>query len=908
MSRLKIVRKGSTEPFFHLHAHSGFSAQDGIGTVEAMVARAHELGQPALALTDHGNMAGAVRLYRECRKLGLKPFPGCEIYFVPDRTDKKAKRHHLGLVAYTTEGYHNLVRLISTSHQRDHFHHKPLLDWADFGALDTSGIALLTGCYYGLVQQAMESAPLRPAMFEMMAAAEAEMRTLMGLFSPVIVEQQLHEIEHDNGMPDYEYMDAIDEVAQKLGLPTACTQDSHYPRLSDQDVHDAMKRIVSWGDDPDDATFPGDGFHLASTGWMRERHKELWDTHMETFEWLLDNHDLVIPELEKYSYKIPHVAKDPDMELTLRATRAMGDLGLGRKREYIDRLHDELGIVQDTGMAGYLLLVAEVTDWCTKHGVIFQARGSASGSILCWLLGITQTDPIKYKLRFERFISRDRTKPPDIDLDVQQSRRQELIDWLSGRYHVTQIGTWRKLGINPPDHPKEPGQGSLVVKWNAMRKRANPQAGYLRTIDLIERHAPEDARLLRELDSYKIYDGPGTHAAGMIVTDDGARIEQIVPTMLIASSNTTVTQFDMDDDEALGLVKLDVLGLRTLDTMQAAVRMLGWSDPAGLEAALSKHIKLSDSKTYTMLRNGKTSGVFQLEGGTSARGCREVGVRNIHDIIAVLALYRPATMISGTTDEYVQRKHGLTKVPTRHSLLHEHIGDTYGLFVYQEQIISVCRSLGFDPEDLTSLIKIIKVSQKHQMAKAAIDLAGYEAEFHDRASDAGMRDRDRKFTWDSITGFTGYGFNRAHATAYGLTSYRTAYLKMNHGLEYASALLETTSGTKKETQYERTVRREMGFRLLKPDVNVSGARWTIDRKKNAVRRGLMSIKGVGEKAAVEIEANAPFTTIEDLIERCAARAVNGGKGWATSQELTGTMKHLRNAGALRSLGVAPEDD
>lgn len=903
----RIVRReeGAAAPFFHLHTHSKYSATDGMGEVADMVQRAHLHGQPGLALTDHGNMAGAIELYRECSARGMKPFPGCEIYFVHDRGDDKAKRHHLGLVAYTTAGYENLVAAISRSHSAENFHHKPLLSWEDFDVLDMDGVACLSGCYYGLIQQPMQrllddNGVATPG--EMADVAQGDLAALTKLFPKVFVEFQLHDITHDNGVSESRFMTALLELADRLELPIVATQDSHYGKLAHQPAHDAMKRIVSWGDDPDDAKFPGDGFHLSSTGWMAERHADLWDEYGESYQWLLENHALKIPEADSYHYSIPQITADPQGDLAIRVAGELEARGLARKSVYFDRMAEELEVIFDTGMAGYLLLVAEVTDWCARNKVIYQARGSASGSLLCWLLDITQADPIRYKLRYERFISRDRTKPPDIDIDVAQSRRREILDWLSGRFHITQIGTWLKLGINGPED-EDPGQGSLVARWNSMRKREDPKAGYLKTIDLIRKYRPEDAGLLEELNDHAIYSGAGTHAAGVIVTNDGARMEQLVPTMRIASSKTTVTQYDMDVLEGLGLVKLDILGLRTLDTLARTIEMIGWDTSEGLEEALVDHIPLKDPRTFTMIRRGQVSGVFQLEGGTTTRGCREVGVRKLAELIDVLALYRPAVMISGTTDEYCKRKHGEAKVPNRHDLLRAHIGDTYGLFVYQEQIISLCRELGFDPEDLTKLIKIIKASQKADMVKAARDLAGYEVEFHDRASDAGMGGADRSFAWDSITGFSGYGFNRAHATAYGLTAYRAAFLRRHHPLEYGTAMLETTTGTPKETIYMRAVRREMGIRLLRPDVQISQRAWTIDRKRGAIRRGLQSIKGVGALAADEIANHAPYDDLTDMIERCDARRVTGGKAWAKDGTLKGVLEKLRQEGALRDLGV-----
>lgn len=918
MTRYRFKGKGreQSRPFFHLHAHSHYSAKDAMGTVPQLVDRARRNGQPGLALTDHGYMAGTVELYRECAKAGLKPFPGVEAYFVHDRFAREKgdpmgalKRYHMGLVAFTTEGYHALVQLVSESHSARSFYHKPLIDWAllaewsERDALD--GLLVLTGCYFGLVQQTLVD-PEKGGL----DGALGYLESLAKLAPNLAVELQHHDITHDDGSHDSDLMDRMWSMAVDLELPVAVTQDAHYCSVRDIEAHDAMKRMVSFGPDTDDATFPGDGFHLAANGWMVDHNpQDAWEEANELCEELLDLHDLQIPELDSYHYAIPRTVEHPQSELEARCSQALEARGLLTKTVYSERLAEELDVIRYTDQAGYLLLVAEITDWCHARPMPVQARGSALGSIVCWLLRITQADPIKYKLRYERFISRDRTKPADIDLDVPDSRRMELIDYLRTRYHVTQIGTWSSLGITDKDDARgKPGQGSLVRAWNSMAKRdaeaQGRKAKYLPTIWAIRNDRPDDARMLQELDRrYQLYSGVGTHAAGFLVTSDGARIEQLVPTMRIASSKTTVTQYPGPILEDLGLVKMDILGLRTLATINRCVELLGWDTTGGFEVALGANIPMQDKHTFAMLRSRKTGGVFQLEGPTSSKGCAELGVRSVADIILLLALYRPAVMQTGMHIEYIERRKKRKETPRLHELCESTLWETRNLFVYQEQIISLCRDLGFDPEHLTGLIKIIKASQTRDMAEAAVKIKTYAEEFYDRCTDAGIPDRDAQFCWDSITGFTGYGFNRSHATAYGITAYRSAWLKCNSVLEYGTALLYTTVGTDKEKLYRNVVRREMGVRLLPPDVNVSESGWTIDRKRQAARRGLRSIKHVGARGAAELEAMAPFASMEDLIERCSATAVKGGVVYLDTGELTSTLAALAGVGALKSLGV-----
>ena len=888
---MKIKRSSS---IWNLHAHSRFSAGDALPDVKDMVTTVVGFGQPALGLTDHGNMAGAIQLYQHCASAGIKPFPGSELYVVHDRADKKAKRHHMCVVAYTTEGYKNLVQLSSMSHRN--FYNKPIVDHADLASLSEAGlltgIAATSGCYFGFIAQAVVRDDVHAARQLMMSYDK--------WFDRFYVELQNHNIDHGDGWNDDKLADQIWGLAQEIGIPAVLTQDSHYCEHDDQEIHDALKRLVSFGPDPDDATFPGDGFGLADALWFRDRHDDARYAYgAEGLADLLAAHALVIPQLDTYHYNIPFTVDDPDAQLRRECYRHLDDMGFTKKMhdERKVRLDSELEVIKDTGMAGYILLVAETTDWCRINKVFYQARGSASGSMVCWLKRITQFDPLKWGLSFERFISRDRTKPPDIDLDVENTRRKELIEYLRGRFSVTQIGTWQEMSLHGEDEDDDGAKGSLRVKYYSAQSRAgSPVHSWAEVPE-------EDKAYLHALADIAPFSSYGTHAAGLVITTTETELSHLVPLMKVASSDTTVTQFEMKDVEALGLVKLDVLGLKTLSVLHACMDNLGRDIHSGLD-----WIPLSDPKTYAAISRGDTAGVFQLEGYTAAKGCRRLKPTKIGDVIAAMALFRPATMNSGATDDYIARRKGDRDTPRRHPIIERHTAKTYGIMLFQEQVISILRDLGMNADDLTDFLKAVKASNA-SIGDAGKVIEGYRAMVRDMAIDEGFTSKDWDWLWEAIEGFAAYGFNQAHSTAYGLTAYRCAYLATHHPVEFFAALLRVAEGSTKrkgerETKEQIYLRnaRERGISMRRADINISMASYTVDARINGIRKGLASIKGIGPKTADTIIASRPAEGFENLGQMCRLTKVSGSGPYLADGDLqVGTLGKLHEAGALDDL-------
>jgi DNA polymerase-3 subunit alpha len=885
--RMRIIP--SQPKWWSVHTHSRFSNNDALPTVDAIVEKAAAQGQRAVGLTDHGNMAGSVQLYNACRKKGLKPFPGTEFYFVPDIAQHqldyadshvKASRFHLGIVAYNGAGYENLVRLNTVSHQQ-HFH-KPLIDFATLGqaAEDgrTEGLAVTTGCYFGYTAQTLINYGDE--------ACERWLATLNAWFpSSVYVELQNHNITHDDGSTDDELADGLMAIADRMGLPCVVTQDSHYLEPDDRDDHESLKRLIAFGPDDDDAVFPGDGFQLGDDRWLRDHHSPArYERGIEGLDHLLDRHGLRIPVLDSYSYSVPRVVRDSSAALLSRVWDEFNARGL--PRSYRGAVKAECDLLIETGFDSYMLLVAMVTDFMRENDIVFQTRGSAAGSLVCWLLGISNVDPIKWDLRFERFLSRDRTKPPDIDLDIAHDRRQEVIDWLSTKFATHQIGTWAMYGMTEGEDEDDDDKGSLLRRYFSRNKHREEK------IETYAEIPDDDKKMLWRLSDRKLYSGMGKNAAGVVVTSTQEEFHRLVP--LAHGSSAMVTQYSKDDVEALGLVKLDVLGSKTLTVLEQCCRSMG------KPISYLEEIPLNDKQTYQFASRGSTEGIFQLEGWTSKKGIKRLRPSSIKDVIAAMALFRTAVMKSGGTDAYINRKHGKETIPERHSTLMHATKETYGVLLYQEQVIDILRGLGMEAEDLTKFLKAVKASNKDIGAAGEV-IKSYRGWLEEKMEKAGFNEDDRRFVDEAIAGFAEYGFNRAHATVYGITAYRCAWLVVHAPLHFHAALLAVAAGSKKELGYVKATR-DRGIRLARADINASGATYRADVKRGAIRKGLISIKGIGVVASNAIEKNQPYKTLQDLLDKTPAKAVTGRKGFnGDPEDLSGNLAALRDAGALDSV-------
>lgn len=885
-----------------------------------MVERAVAWGQPAVALTDHGSMSGTVQLYQAGKRHGVQVFPGFEGYLVEDHADKEAKRHHFGLLSTDLASYRALAAFSSLSHTRPRFHQFPRHDLADLAELagqkSAGGLVLLTGCYFGLVQQTLveKGATAARRVVEMYAQ----------WFPNTVVEVQNHEINHPDGWTDDAIVDELMRIADHVGLPVMATQDSHYLKPGDKVAHDTMKKMVYRNGETNE--FPGDSFHFASTEWVQRHYtREQWALVEEGAEFILDLHDLEMPALDSFKAFVPQMSKTPKQDLRDKAYAGLDRIvGKQKREEYRDRLLYEFGIINKLGYANYFLHVLDIVEFCHKRNIVVETRGSGNASLVGYCLGITQSDPIYWGLTFERFMSPDRQEPPDFDLDVEDERRGEVVEYIRNKYGAVTIGNYGSLGARDDDD-----KGSVLVSYNAyLRSLMSPAAFNLKFGKGIESIADiaafnkRDYRGVRRLSKAAARKGYGTHASGLLLPGGHMKLEDYVPTMLVGSSNTTVTQFTMDDIHSLGYLKDDILGQRTLWVMARCQELMGRAKKNDFS-----WIPLDDAATCSFLSKGIVSNaVFQFEGYSMAKGAKQMGIKNTRDCILAAALFRPACIDSGVTETYLKRRTNRAlraNVRYPHPAFEKALKDTYGCPLFQEQVLQIMRGLGLDYAGINMFFKIVKDSGKGAVGRNQDRLAEVRKRWGEICKENGITDVDG--AWRYIEGYTGYSFNMAHATGYGIRSYRCAYLHTHYPLEFMTAALESVAGknTKpdKEVLYTREARR-MGLRILPPDIAVSGAKWTMDPKRGAITKGLGSIKGVSTAKAAELVARRPEDGWEDaraLAEAFPPAVLSGRQQYLdlidgkTKRDGTprggwiGTMKALKEAGALESLGVGKDD-
>lgn len=865
----------TTRAFWSLHTHSKFSAKDALPTVKQIVDRAAELGYPCLGLTDHGNMAGTVQLYKECRKRGIKPLPGFEAYYAHDETyGTRPSTVHMCVLAYTQEGYRNLARLTTETYKK--FKYKPILssttlaEFYERGWL--KGLIATTGCWFGVLPTAVRESQDDSVALNILVAFST-------WFDRVFVELQMHKIER--GEEDYDEIEMAEmlmSLADSVGVSCVLTQDSHYVHKHDRDSHDTLKELLSWSDEPDSAKFPGDGYHMVDTTWMRDRWPaKFFDAGMAGLAEISDMADVVIPELDNYSLKVPDVSSDPDTQLR----KLMRDSSWYQREAYAKRIEEELEVIEASGFSQYLWFVQKVCRHMRSEDIKFAVRGSVSGSLICFLLQITDIDPIEWDLRFDRFLSKDRTKPPDIDIDVQHDRREEVLEWLEKNYPLHHIGTWLSLGLNDEEG------GSLVVKYKSTARKKG--------LDTTQKIPPADFQRLKELAEFKPLSGYGVHAAGLLITPDQKTMDS-VPLQRTNSNRPFATAYDKDDVEALGLVKLDLLGLKTLTGVDRACRWAGiqpweWQD-------------YDDPKVFRLMARS-TAGIFQLEGAASTRGMSTMKPTSIHDVIAAMALFRPATLSSGATDSYIQIKNGRQKMVDRHSIIRKHTASTYGVLLYQEQIMGVLRDMGMTADDLMDTLKAVKASNA-DVGGAADHMKKISDVVEGLCKKNGMRSSDIEWVKKSLDAYAGYSFNKSHATAYGMLSYATAWLRLYYPAEFWCAMLNAYVGADQEEKYIASAQAD-GVKFARPNVNVlwdPRDAYALLENDSTIVRGLATIHGVGFGAAKAIMQSAPYNSFEDFVDKVNGRAVTGLKDLRTTRDPSvcpGVIGALYKAGALDEL-------
>jgi len=874
--------------FFHTHVHSDFSVLDAILKVEEGARRAAELGQPALALTDHGTMAGLVQHYRACRKNDIIPIMGVEGYLVqdasthqtevkeraallnasarkdgerkqvtsPQREASRARRHVL-LWARDHQGYSFLTRAMTRAYAQ--MHYKPLFDVSDIAELGRTGkVMMTTGCANGEIPRLLQEGKIKAAWER------------LKYYREVYGENLLVELQH-HGLGDVNETQLnlqLAGFAQALSLPLICTSDVHYLESEDAEAHSFYKRMAYKG--KPDAGYDGEGYWLTDESYLKTRFDpQVWDRSRAGLEWVLScTKDTTFPALDSYSYQVPEVVKaDAQVALEAMSKSRLDNFFLKHDcnlpmDNYESRLALELQVIRDTGFAQYFLFVRMIVKYCEDHGIFFVARGSASGSLVCYLLGITQLDPLSSGLLFERFLSNDRSKPPDIDLDVEDERRDEVLRFVSQRFETTQIGTVLTYAAKST-------QNDVLAQTRLDLTEKGIQVVGLTDDQLLEM---EQVRgLIDRLGG--VAKSVGGHPAGVVAETTGRSVKDLVPLFYISSSERWVTQYDMDDIELLGFVKVDILGVRSLRIIRRACEMLGqpnWD-----------WIPDDDKETFKLLASGKTDGIFTFKGWSNKKGCQLLRPKSLDDCSLVAAMWRPSCLELGLETLFLMRRKDKWKAPEdTHPAIKNVLRETYGIAVYQEQVIQIMRNLGFTPDDVMVMLRGVKKKDPVLMKQV-----------HDRLDEL-VDQATSKIIWELMEGYTRYGFNKSHSYAYARVGYRMAYLKANHPLEFMCAILEAETEKTSQQLYMREARR-LGLDLKPVDVLSSHPSWIIER--NALRRGLTSITGVGMKAAEALYRARPFKDVRELREKTPGQQCN-----------LGTLKKLAEAGAFRSMGIMDE--
>jgi DNA polymerase-3 subunit alpha len=864
--------------FVHLHVHSEYSILDGACRIPELAVRAAELEMPAVALTDHGSLAGAVELYREAGKQGVKPLLGCEVYVADDRLAQKKGYAHLTLLAESNEGYANLIKLASAGYLEGYYY-KPRVDWGLLAA-HAKGIVALSGCLSGRVCKALENGNR--------AEAEAEVARLTDIFGreSVYLEIQDAGLEVQKGINA-----AIAEIAGSTGLPLVATGDVHYLRHEDARAHEALLCIQS-GDtlaNPNHWRFDTDQFYFKSP---EEMTQDFLD-HPEAVRRTLELAERCSVAIELGVIRLPHFPT-PDGRDAFDYLVELCERGLEKRYgtvtpELQERLRFELKTIREMGFADYFLIVWDFIRFAKTNGIgVGPGRGSAAGSIVAYALEITDIDPIKYDLLFERFLNPGRKSMPDIDIDFSVHGRDQVINYVADKYGRDQVAQIITFGTMMARAAVRDAGRVLDIPYGNVDKVAKliPEGPKVYLDDCLKpgaelKQAYDADEIVRQIvDLAKPLEGlvrqDSIHAAGVVIGD--RPLTEYLPLQQKGADQEVVTQFPMGDVEALGLLKMDFLGLRNLDVIDKAVELVGGIDIA--------KIPLDDPKTYEMLARGESTGVFQFESSGMREALRLVKPTEFEDLIALVALYRPGPM--GYIPVYAKRKAGLEQPTFLDDRLRPLTELTYGICIYQEQYMEIAKQLaGFSPAEADDLRKAIG-KKIHAL------MASLKDKFLEGCAANGVTPAVANQLWKDMEQAQDYSFNKSHAACYGLIAYRTAYLKANWPAEYMAALISSVMNTKDKVPFYVAACEEMGIEVEPPDVNVSVEDFRVVDGK--IRFGLNAVKNVGESAVRSIlaarEEGGPFPSIWDFCERVDPAQVNKR-----------ALESLVKSGALDSTGA-----
>ncbi|MFH1847290.1 MAG: DNA polymerase III subunit alpha [Candidatus Omnitrophota bacterium] len=876
--------------FVHLHVHTQFSLLDGACRLKDIFNTALKYNMPACAITDHGNMFGAIEFYEKAKEKGIKPIIGCEIYMAPEsRFDKtshgiKGASHHLLLLAKNLTGYHNLMEIVSIGYLEG-FYYKPRVD-KEVLAKHSRGIIAASACLKGEVAHFLLSGQWDDAR-----RAASEYSEIFGKDN-FYLEIQDNQMEQQNRLN----RDLI-QLAKELGLPLLATNDVHYLDKSDAKAHDALLCIQTQNllEDTNRLRFQTDQLYFKSPDEMKKAFSEVPEAILNTLE-IAEKCKL---ELNFDQLHLPRFVV-PSGEENIVFFRRIVEAGLVKRYKSITdeirtRVEHEFKIIQQSGYISYFLIVWDFINHAKGKGIpVGPGRGSAAGSIISYALGITDIDPFKYGLIFERFLNPARVTMPDIDIDFCYERRNEVIDYVIEKYskeNVAQIITF----------------GSMMAK-GVLRDVGRVMAIPYAEVDKIAKLIPNDPRITLEqaldidpelrsryeedsvihqlVDTSKRLEGlnrhASTHAAGVVISDKPLR--KRIPLFKTADDQVT-TGYSMKSLEKIGMLKMDFLGLKTLTVIDRTIKIAKRTQNKEIDI---DSMLLEDAATFELLCKAETSGIFQLESSGMKDLLRKLRPERFEDLIAILALYRPGPMGSGMLEEFIKRKQGQIEVKYDHPALEPILKETYGIIIFQEQVMKIVSTLaGFSMSEADTMRKVM--GKKMHSALESI-----KEKFLEGAKANNVEQVVAEKVWDFIAYFAGYGFNKSHSAAYAMVSYRTAYLKANYPVEFMTALLTSEKNNSDKISDYISESIHMGIDVLPPDINESYKDFTV--VGNGIRFGLSAVKNVGEGAAESIidrrRKDGRFESIYDFAQKTDSRAVNKK-----------VLESLMKCGAFDSTGI-----
>lgn len=878
------------KPFVHLHTHSHYSLLDGLSKIPEMVELAASYNMPALALTDHGALYGAIEFYKKCKEKKIKPIIGLEAYVANGSRHEKRpgvdnRRFHLTLLAKNEEGYKNLVKLVSLSHLEGYYY-KPRVDKELLQEL-SNGIVCLSGCLASELNRALQNKDVRQA--ENIIHEHQEIFGKENYFIEVMA--------HPNVEGYNEVREQLITLAKKFNIPLVATQDSHYLYKDDVRAHETLL-AVQQNTDLDDAkrlSLSGDDFSFINTETAYKNFSDIPEA-VENTHIIAEMCNLELP-LGNWvfpHYEVPEGATH-DEELSCAAYEGLSFRNLEKTHEVKERIEYELQIIKEKGFSPYFLVVADLLNFARKQGILTNTRGSAAGSLVSYLLGITNVNPLSHKLPFERFLNPERPSAPDIDMDFADNRRDEVIQYAREKYgdkHVAQIGTFgtmmargavrdvaRALG-----YPY--GTGDKIARLIPFG-----QQGFPMTIERAMESTPELNELYKTdteakdiLDLAQRLEGTvrhvSVHAAGVVISP--TPLKEITPLQHDPKGGRVITQYDMHAVEDIGLIKFDFLGIRNLTILEDAARRVEKNNGITIDL---EHLPLDDEATYAMLARGETMGLFQLNGEGMTRYLTELQPTCIEDINAMIALYRPGPI--AFIPDYIQRKENPELVTYLDERLRKILEPTYGILIYQDDILLIATEIaGYSRGEADKFRKAVG-------KKIPEEMRAQEKRFIAGCVENGMTNEKARELWNMIETFAAYGFNKAHASSYGQVAYQTAYMKAHYPTEYMAAVLTAEAGDVEKIANNIHECSRMGIPVLPPDVNKSFGDFTVIKNTNQetvneetgekvngdeIRFGLHSIKNLGEEIAnviiKEREENGAFSSFSDFLERIKHRNLN----------------------------------